>query len=157
MTSMLEGNVNGGTGSSVRRFFLREAAGKTGTTQEYADAWFVGFTPQLTAGVWVGFDNKTVHFTTADGQGGRAAAPIWGRFMKYIYDDATIGLPNKYFIQPDGVERDTVCVETKKVATQYCPQREEEVFNKKYPPGKCPKHTSWHWDEGEGSKNQINF
>ncbi len=156
MTSMLEGNVNGGTGGQVRRYYALPAAGKTGTTQEYADAWFVGFTPQLTAGVWVGFDNKAIHFTTTDGQGGHAAAPIWGRFMKYVYDDPNIGMPLKYFVQPDGIERDTICVETKKIATPYCPERTEEVFNKKYPPGRCQKHTSWHWNDGD-TKNSINF
>jgi penicillin-binding protein 1A len=155
MTSMLEGNVNGGTGSSIRNYYFKEAAGKTGTTQEYADAWFVGFTPSITAGVWVGFDNKSVHFTSSDGQGGRAAAPIWGRFMKYVYDDANIAMPVKYFVQPEGVERDTICAETKKIATQYCPERMEEVFNKKYAPGKCQKHTSWHPNDNE--KNTLSF
>ncbi len=157
MTNMLQGNVDGGTGIQVRNYFVKPAGGKTGTTQEFADAWFIGFTPQITAGVWVGFDNKSVHFTTNDGQGGRAAAPIWGRFMKYTYDDPSIGLPLQYFAQPDGVELDTVCSDTKKIATPYCPERETEYFNKKYPPGKCQKHTSWHWNDTESSKNTINF
>lgn len=156
MTSMMEDNVNGGTGGRVRAYFWGPAAGKTGTTQEYADAWFIGFTPHLTAGVWVGFDNKTVHFTTADGQGGRAAAPIWGKFMNSVYNDQTIGLTPASFIQPEGIERDTICLETKKIATPYCPERGVEVFNKKYPPGKCQKHTSWRWRDEE-QKNQINF
>jgi len=156
MTSMLEGNVGeGGTGQRVRSFFALPAAGKTGTTQEYADAWFIGFTPQLTAGVWVGFDNKSVHFTNEDGQGGRAAAPIWGRFMKYVYDDNSIGMPLENFVQPEGVETDTICVETKKLATPYCPERMAEIFNKKYVPGKCDKHTSW--NSGGSDKNSINF
>lgn len=158
MTSMLEGNANEGTGARVRMYFKDgPAAGKTGTTQEYADAWFIGFTPRITAGVWVGFDNKTVHFTTNEGQGGRAAGPIWGRFMQAVYDDPDIGMPLDYFPQPDGIERDTICVETKKIATQYCPQRVEEIFNKNYLPGKCQKHTSWRSQEGEEPKNTINF
>ncbi len=157
MTDMLEGNVNGGTGAKVRSYFVRPAAGKTGTTQDYGDAWFIGFTPQLTAGVWVGFDHKMVHFTNADiGQGGHAAAPIWGRFMKAVYDDQSIGLPLEYFNMPDGVERDTICTETKQIATPYCPDREVEVFNKKYRPGTCTKHTSWNWHDNEG-KNAIHF
>lgn len=157
LTNLLEGTVNGGSGARVRNYFVRPAAGKTGTTQEYADAWFIGFTPQITAGVWVGFDNKSVHFTTSDGQGGRAAAPIWGRFMKYIYDDSNIGLPLEYFHQPEGIEIDSICTETKKIATEYCPEKEEEIFNKKYLPGTCPKHTSKNWQEGEEIKNPINF
>lgn len=156
MTSMLEGNVNvDGTGQRVRNYYALPAAGKTGTTQEYADAWFIGFTPRLTAGVWVGFDDKSIHFTTDDGQGGHAAAPIWGRFMKYVYDDRTIGMPLQYFVQPDGVEQDTICVETKKLATPFCPERTTEIFNKKYLPGKCQKHTSRNSNEGE--KNSVNF
>ena len=85
MTTCLKAVVDGGTASSIRQFFNYPAAGKTGTTQSYADAWFVGYTPQYVAGVWVGFDDKRVTFSSANGQGGRAAAPIWGRFMKYTY------------------------------------------------------------------------
>jgi penicillin-binding protein 1A len=155
MTDMLTGTVDGGTGVRVRNYFVRPAAGKTGTTQEYADAWFVGFTPQITAGVWVGFDNKSVHFTTSDGQGGRAAAPIWGLFMKYVYEDPNIALPLQYFNQPEGVERDTICTETKNIATPFCPERELEVFNKKYLPGKCQKHNSL--KDVEDLKSTINF
>ncbi len=147
MTNMMEDAVNGGTGIRIRDFFHLPAAGKTGTTQEFADAWFVGFTPHVTAGVWVGFDNKSVHFTNWDGQGGRAAAPIFGRFMQSVYDDPAIAMPLDYFIQPEGVERDTICIETKKLATQFCPSRTEEVFNKKYRPSACDKHANEHWKE----------
>lgn len=157
MTSMLEGNVNGGTGGRVRKYFHLPAAGKTGTTQQYGDAWFIGFTPHLTAGVWVGFDNKSVHFTTVDGQGGRAAAPIWGIFMEKTYDDPSIGLPINDFKMPEGVEQDTICAETKKIATQFCPEKEVEVFNKKYVPAKCNLHTTWHWKEDQGGKTSISF
>jgi penicillin-binding protein 1A len=157
MTSMLEDNVNGGTGVRVRNYFAGPAAGKTGTTQEFADAWFIGFTPQVTAGVWVGFDNKSVHFTTSDGQGGRAAAPIWGKFMKYVYDDPAIGISPSDFVRPDGIEVDTICAETKGLATPYCPEREVELFNKKFPPAKCQKHTSWRWRDSQQPKNLINF
>lgn len=141
MTNMMEDVVNGGTGARVRNYFYLPAAGKTGTTQEFADAWYVGFTPQVTAGVWVGFDNKSVHFTNWDGQGGRAAAPIWGRFMKDVYDDPAIGMPLQYFIQPEGVVRDSICVETKKLATEFCPAVVEEIFNRKYLPPKCDVHS----------------
>ncbi len=87
MTSALSDVVNAGTAARIRGLgFHFPAAGKTGTTQNYADAWFIGYTPHYTAGVWVGFDDKRISFTGADGQGGRAAAPIWGLFMKYVYD-----------------------------------------------------------------------
>lgn len=86
MTSALTDVVNAGTAARIRSMFHYPAAGKTGTTQNYEDAWFIGYTPHFTAGVWVGFDDKRISFTGADGQGGRAAAPIWGLFMKYVYD-----------------------------------------------------------------------
>lgn len=157
MTSMLEGVVNGGTGSHVRDFFQLPAAGKTGTTSEFADAWFVGFTPQLTAAVWIGFDNKSVRFKTWDGQGGRAAAPIWGRFMKYTYEDPNIGLPLEYFVKPDGVLQETICIETKKLATEYCPTTMTEYFTSKTLPRRCDKHTSSKWKEGEEGLGTQSF
>jgi penicillin-binding protein 1A len=157
MTSLLEGVVNGGTGGHVRDYFQLPAAGKTGTTTEFADAWFVGYTPQISAGVWVGFDNKSVHFTTWDGQGGRAAAPIWGRFMKYVYDDPNIAMPLEYFEKPASVFRDTICVDTKKLATPFCPNTTTEYFTEKTRPGKCDKHTSAKWKEGEEGQGTISF
>ncbi len=87
MTSALEDVVNSGTAVRIRSLgFHFPAAGKTGTTQSSADAWFIGYTPQYTAGVWVGFDDKRVNLGGADFQGGREAAPIWGLFMKYTYE-----------------------------------------------------------------------
>ncbi len=155
ITNMLEDAVNSGTGTRVRNFFNLPAAGKTGTTQEYADAWFIGFTPQLTAGVWIGFDNKSVHFVSGDGQGGRAAAPIWGRFMGSVYDDKTIGLEPEYFEQPEGIVKETICSETKELATEFCPVSEEEYFNKKYIPDKCSLHIDSNWDSGKKPKGTI--
>ena len=140
MTSMLEGAVNEGTGSHVRQFFHLPAAGKTGTTQEYADAWFVGFTPGLAAGIWVGFDDHRVHFTNTDGQGGRAAAPIFGRFMQGVYDDREIAMPLAYFERPEGVVTKTICALTKKIATPYCPETATEIFNDKFPWPSCDVH-----------------
>ncbi len=157
MTSMLEGVVNGGTGSHVRDFFQLPAAGKTGTTTEFADAWFVGYTPQIAASVWVGFDNKSVHFKTWDGQGGRAAAPIWGRFMKYVYDDPTIAMPLEYFEKPAKVYADTICTETKKLATPFCPDTMIEYFTDQTRPGTCDKHTTSKWREGEQGAGTISF
>ena len=157
MTSMLEGVVNGGTGGHVRDFFALPAAGKTGTTSDFADAWFVGYTPQIVAGVWVGFDNNSVHFKTWDGQGGRAAAPIWGRFMKYVYDDASIAMPLEYFEKPPKVLSETICSETKKLATPYCPETEKEYFIQKTLPGQCDKHSTARWKDGEERGGTISF
>ncbi len=157
MTTMLQDVVDHGSGGRVRHFFHFPAAGKTGTTQDYADAWFVGYTPQLAAGVWIGFDNPAVKFTSADGQGGRTAAPLWGRVMKYIYEDPTIPITQEFFERPEGVVVDTICVDTKKLATQFCPKKVAEVFNAKYQPQSCDKHTTANWKEGEDNPNDIKF
>lgn len=88
MIRLMMSVVDHGTGSEIRKYFTGvDAAGKTGTTNDYADAWFVGYTPQLVAGVWVGFDDRRVTFTGGYGYAGKAAAPIWGKLMKKIYDD----------------------------------------------------------------------
>ncbi len=85
-TSMLEDVVKYGTGWRARAL-RRTVAGKTGTTNEYKDAWFIGYTPELAAGVWVGFDNMR---TLGDKEtGSKAAAPIWGSFMKKALSEIT--------------------------------------------------------------------
>lgn len=101
ITNMLETVINEGTGIRTRviHHFYRPAAGKTGTTQDYADAWFMGFTPQLAAGVWVGFDDHRISFTGTYGQGSRAANPIWSNFMREVYD--TLDLPVESFNLPE--------------------------------------------------------
>ncbi len=101
MIRLLQGVVDGGTGSTVRQFFRYDAAGKTGTTNDYADAWFVGMTPELVAGVWLGFDDHRIKFTGAYGMGGKAAAPIWGRLMAKIYADPTLGYRKRSFPDRD--------------------------------------------------------
>lgn len=88
ITDMMKSVIDAGTGVRIRSQFgfTRPAGGKTGTTQEFADAWFVGFTAQYAAGVWVGFDDRRVTFTGNYGQGSQAALPIWGMFMKELYE-----------------------------------------------------------------------
>lgn len=157
MTDLLEGVVNEGTASRVRAYFHFPAGGKTGTTNDYGDAWFVGFTPQLAAGVWVGFDDNRIKFGYAEGQGGRAAAPIWGLFMKYVYEDPEIGMNLQYFQRPDGVVTDTICADTKKKAREFCPIKVEEIFNSKYPLSLCDKHTSMNWNEEQQTPSKIHW
>lgn len=105
MLDMLQAVVNGGTGSRVRyKFdFRAPCGGKTGTTQENSDGWFMGFTPQLVTGVWVGWEDRKVHFTSmADGQGASMALPIWAMYMKKVYDDPTMNYSaEKGFNIPD--------------------------------------------------------
>jgi penicillin-binding protein 1A len=98
MSKMLQGVVDRGTGSEIRKYLVGvDAAGKTGTTNDYADAWFIGFTPQLTAGVWVGFDDRRVTFTGGYGYAAKAAAPIWGRMFAKIYKDEEMPYKQRQF------------------------------------------------------------
>jgi len=89
MLSMMRGVVNGGTGSSIRRLGVTaDAAGKTGTSNDNADGWFIGYTPSLVSGVWVGGDEYDIHFDSmAYGQGARMALPIWANYMKEVLAD----------------------------------------------------------------------
>ena len=106
MVSMLKDVVDRGTGIAIRaRYgFDIEAAGKTGTTQDQRDAWFAGFTPQLLAVVWTGFDDERIHFTSMEyGQGARAALPVWANFMKRCYADPALKLENRYFQMPENI------------------------------------------------------
>jgi penicillin-binding protein 1A len=95
MIQMMRGVVDGGTGSRLRfRYGLSGAiAGKTGTTNDNSDGWFIGYTPTITAGVWVGAEDRYVHFSsTALGQGANMALPIWGIWMKKVLADGTLGI-----------------------------------------------------------------
>jgi penicillin-binding protein 1A len=87
MTAMLEEVVQFGTGMQAKALG-RPAGAKTGTTQDYTDAWFIGFTPQITAGVWVGFDDKQISLGKKE-TGARAALPIWLEFMQ----QGMLGMP----------------------------------------------------------------
>jgi len=90
ITEMLKSTVNNGTASSLRSLygFDSDIAGKTGTTQLNTDGWFIGYTPDLVAGIWVGGDNPVIRFRSMSlGQGSHSALPVWARFMQKIYKD----------------------------------------------------------------------
>jgi len=92
MLSMLRAVINEGTGVRVRRYTSADVGGKTGTTQHNSDGWFVGFTPKLVTGCWVGGEDRDIHFDTmAYGQGASMALPIWGIFMKKVFADKSLG------------------------------------------------------------------
>jgi penicillin-binding protein 1A len=95
-----------------------------------------GYTPQYVAGVWLGFDDARIKFGGAYGQGGRAAAPIWGRFMKYLYSDDEFDFPVAYFLMPDDVDEVAICMVTGLLSSGSC-QSEYELVLKKYMPRKC--------------------
>jgi penicillin-binding protein 1A len=115
MTSMMSDVINGGTAWQARRVgFTLPAAGKTGTTNDYRDAWFVGFTPHLVAGVWLGYDMpRTI---IANGYAGELAVPMWGRFMAA----ATRGDKPDRFMMPSTVVPVTVCRLSGKLPTDGC-------------------------------------
>ncbi len=91
--NMLQSVVDHGTAAGLRaRNIKAPMGGKTGTTQDHSDAWYIGFTPSLIAGCWVGGDNRYIHFETMDwGQGARAAMPVYAIFMNKVYGDKSLG------------------------------------------------------------------
>ena len=113
MANLMQGVVNNGTGSRLRGAYgLRgEIAGKTGTTNDNSDGWFIGYTPSITAGVWVGGEDRQVHFESlALGGGSNMALPIWGIWMKKCLADGTVGLSESdRFVAPAGMSLDLSC------------------------------------------------
>jgi penicillin-binding protein 1A len=114
MANLMQGVVNAGTGYALRsRFGLTgEIAGKTGTTNENADGWFIGYTPELTAGVWTGFENEQIHFHYIGNGGGSASAlPVWGLFMQKVRKDKSLAqyYDKEAFDRPYGYNIDLSC------------------------------------------------
>lgn len=140
MTNMLETAINRGTGGSARwkYQFHHAAAGKTGTTNDFTDAWFIGYTPNVVCGVWVGVDDPSESLGRSQ-SGSVAALPIWAMFMKEAAD--SLQWENVSFVKPAGVQEITICDETKMIASQYCPIKVQEVFRNNNKPLKlCSKH-----------------
>jgi penicillin-binding protein 1B len=131
---LLKGVFERGTADSARRMgFTRPAAGKTGTTNDYKDAWFVGYTPDLLAVVWVGFDNQSKLGLS----GAQAALPIWADFMK----QATAGMPVSDFVPPPGIKMVEIDPLTGQLATPNCPSVIREAFQEgDEPRATCPLH-----------------
>jgi penicillin-binding protein 1A len=115
MSNMLADVVNSGTAWSARRVgFTRPAAGKTGTTNDYRDAWFVGYTPKVVTGVWVGYDMpRTI---ISNGYAAELAVPIWAKFMK----SATRSDEPEWFRPPSGLTSATICRLSGALATDSC-------------------------------------
>lgn len=122
-TKMLQDVLISGTAKNLKKFATeRPAAGKTGTTNDYRDAWFVGYTPQMVTGVWVGYDKPQPGgkgFT-----GGAVAAPIWGRFM----GKALAGKPALDFAKPEQVVSVKIDSTNGQLATEKCPETREEYY-----------------------------
>ena len=131
MTSLLGSVVDHGTGFAARRFgFLHPAGGKTGTTNEYTDAWFIGFTKKITAGVSVGFDDLSSLGDEITGS--RAALPTWTKLMLAYYPKGPTAADSFDIPWGEVVFLD-ICDETGFLATQRCPKVMHEVFLRKNP------------------------
>jgi penicillin-binding protein 1A len=112
MTRMMQGVVDFGTGRSIRSAYgiTSEIAGKTGTTNNNADGWFIGFTPQLLGGAWVGADDPILRIANNYvGQGAQMAMPIWAYFFQEVYKDKTLGIDrNARFVQPESFKNEMI-------------------------------------------------
>jgi len=140
ITDLLQSVVDKGTGGSARwkYKFTHPAGGKTGTTQNWTDAWFVGYSPKIAAGVWFGVDDPKVSLGVNQ-SGSRAALPVWAKFMKAAHD--SLGWKHEKFTRPDGILTKKICKISKDLPIRNCPI-EEEIFNSKYAPSvKCKIHT----------------
>ena len=125
--SMMQDVINRGTGYAIRRDykFTEPAGGKTGTTNGFTDAWFVGYTPDIVSGIWVGLDDPKQSLGPGMA-GGRVALPFWGDFMTSVYD--SVSFNRGRFVDSPGVFKLEICKETKQLATAYCPDTIEEMF-----------------------------
>jgi penicillin-binding protein 1A len=145
-TSILQDVVNRGTGSAVRAAGFRDAAGgKTGTTQDAADVWYVGFTPGIAATIWIGFDKRKTVLRGATG--GELAAPVWGRLMRRVKGNAGD------WEQPPGVETRTINARGEVIADN-CPvstdTRTEYFLSGTAPLGTCYPDSYWAYYDSLG-------
>jgi penicillin-binding protein 1A len=139
MTNLMQTVMDRGTGGSARwkYNFTRPAAGKTGTTQGWSDAWFVGFTPQIAAGVWFGVDDYQV--SLGKGQdGSKAALPSWAQFMRVSHK--TLELPRVNFQKPSGIIVSEICSVSKMGSRKSCPIEKEIYKSGTEPSQKCRIH-----------------
>jgi Membrane carboxypeptidase/penicillin-binding protein len=113
MVNLMQGVVNEGTAYRLRSLYIPEGpiAGKTGTTNDQSDGWFIGYTPKLTAGVWVGAEDRQIHFESLSlGGGSNMALPIWGLFMQKVLNDPLLEIsPFDAFSAPPGFRVDLRC------------------------------------------------
>ncbi len=120
---MLKSVINEGTGEGARTMGLRiPCAGKTGTTDDYGDGWFIGFTPELVVGVWTGFSHRET--MGKNKTGARVALPIWVDIMRAAYPSNT----GPDFERPPNIVESIVCTESGLLATPYCPNPRREIF-----------------------------
>lgn len=138
MTDLMRSVVDEGTGIRARAMgFMRPAGGKTGTSDEFCDNWFIAFTPQITAGVWLGFDDKTS--LGRNEEGSKNAVPVWTDFMIAAHDS----LPLMDFEEPEGIVHLDICLESGELATDRCTNVRNDVFKvENQPTSTCHLHPS---------------
>ncbi|MEA2031009.1 MAG: PBP1A family penicillin-binding protein [candidate division Zixibacteria bacterium] len=138
MVSLMQSVVKRGTGRRSQWMgFTRPAGGKTGTSDNFCDNWFVGYTPQITSGAWVGFDTKLSLGRNQDGS--KNGVPVWTEFMIDAHDS----LPVLDFEEPEGIVHCNVCLESGEIATDRCVNVRNEVFiDGTQPTDTCHLHPS---------------
>lgn len=115
MLNLMQGVVNAGTAVRLRYMFklMNPIAGKTGTTQNHSDGWFIGVTPDLVSGSWVGAEDRSIRFDNLEiGQGANMALPIWALFMKKVYADKSLNINQGEFERPSNFGYTTNCTDT---------------------------------------------
>ena len=139
MTSLLQTVLDRGTGGSARwkYHFYHPAAGKTGTTQGWTDAWFVGYSPYIAAGAWFGVDDPQVSLGKGS-DGSKAALPAWARFMRDSHD--SLSYSRKEFDQPERIEKVKICQVTKDLPVKLCPLETEVFVRRTEPTKQCTVH-----------------
>ena len=132
MVNLMQGVVNEGTAGRLKWKYgmSGEVAGKTGTTNDQSDGWFIGYTPKLTAGAWVGAEDRQVHFESlALGGGSNMALPIWGLFMQKVIKDGTLGITHDdRFLAPPGLVLNLNCDGSDADATASASHSDEMFF-----------------------------
>lgn len=138
MVDLMRSVVDNGTGQRARWMgFTRPAGGKTGTTDNFTENWFIGYTPQITAGTWVAFEEKVSLGKNQDGA--KNGVPVWTEFMIAAHDS----LPVLDFEEPDGIVHLDVCMESGELATDRCVNVRNEVFTvDNQPTATCHLHPS---------------
>ncbi len=146
MVTMMRTVVQEGTGRNMVPLYGmgdRVCAGKTGTANEHKDAWFIGYTPFICCGIWVGFDSEETHLMKPYHTGGWAAIPIWAKFMKAAHE--YLGYPDQDFKLSPNITTARICRDSYKLATPSCPH--DRVYTEYYKKGTevkefCDQHSA---------------
>jgi penicillin-binding protein 1B len=150
MTHMLQSVLDWGTGHNARDLYglAIPAAGKTGTTDDTADGWFIGYTPDLVVGVWGGYDQRR----SIGLPGSVIGLPAWCDILQAYYKDR----PARDFTPPEGVVTESVCADSGKLWTPYCPSVHVEVFLKRARPDReCDLHSDRDLDLEPGGSRHL--